>query len=115
MQCDRRSIRLGRGEHMIKLIIFDLDGVLVDSKDMHFECLNAAITEVAPEFVISLADHTSNFDGLPTTVKLTKLAARGLDPSLMALVKARKQNYTTEYVSRRVVVSHELVRLFRFL
>ena len=28
---------------MIKVIIFDLDGVLVDTKQIHFEALNAAL------------------------------------------------------------------------
>ena len=30
---------------MIKLIIFDLDGVLVDAKKIHFESLNKALGE----------------------------------------------------------------------
>ena len=35
---------------MIKAIIFDLDGVLVDTKNIHFEALNLALknTEVCP-------------------------------------------------------------------
>ena len=37
---------------MIKLIIFDLDGVLVDIKKIHFESLNQALREVGEEFVI---------------------------------------------------------------
>ena len=31
---------------MIKLIIFDLDGVLVDAKDLHYESLNLALEKV---------------------------------------------------------------------
>ena len=31
---------------MIKLIIFDLDGVLFDGKKLHFDALNEALEEV---------------------------------------------------------------------
>ena len=42
---------------MTKLVIFDLDGVLIDSKDYHYEALNKAL---GPEYVISREDHVSN-------------------------------------------------------
>ena len=35
---------------MIKLIIFDLDGVLVEAKNIHFEALNKALGE-KPQFI----------------------------------------------------------------
>ena len=42
----------------IKLIIFDLDGVLVDSCDIHYKTLNQAISEISgSERVISREDH----------------------------------------------------------
>ena len=31
---------------MNKLVIFDLDGVLIDSRDMHYEALNRALSNV---------------------------------------------------------------------
>ena len=31
---------------MIKAIIFDLDGVLVDTKQIHFEALNSALKKI---------------------------------------------------------------------
>ena len=42
---------------MIKLIVFDLDGVLVDSRDMHYKALNMALEEVDEKFVISRVEH----------------------------------------------------------
>ena len=36
-------MNLGRNIKLIKLIIFDLDGVLVETKDIHFRALNSAI------------------------------------------------------------------------
>ena len=38
---------------MKKLIIFDLDGVLYDSKQYHFDALNMALSEVDEKFIIS--------------------------------------------------------------
>ena len=36
---------------MIKLIIFDLDGVLYDSKEFHFDSLNKAISKFDNEYL----------------------------------------------------------------
>ena len=38
---------------MIKLVIFDLDGVLVDAKEIHYEALNRALSEVDKDYVIT--------------------------------------------------------------
>ena len=32
---------------MIKLIVFDLDGVLVDARDLHYDAMNLALAEIA--------------------------------------------------------------------
>ena len=53
-----------------KLIIFDLDGVLIDSRQLHFDALNLALKDISDEFVISIEDHNKRFDGLPTNKKL---------------------------------------------
>ena len=52
---------------MIKLVIFDLDGVLIDSKDYHFEALNLALGE---KYAIGREEHLNDYDGLPTIEKL---------------------------------------------
>ena len=44
---------------MANLIIFDLDGVLIDSKDIHFLALNKALEEINPIYVINKEDHLS--------------------------------------------------------
>ena len=56
-----------------KLVIFDLDGVLIDSRDIHYHALNAALMKVGEQFVITYDEHLSSYDGLSTTVKLNKL------------------------------------------
>ena len=58
---------------MIKLAIFDLDGVLYDSKEYHFNALNNALAEVDEKYVISYKDHLAIFDGMPTNKKLEVL------------------------------------------
>ena len=52
---------------MKKLIIFDLDGVLVDACEWHRVALNKALKEVS-NYEISLQDHYSTFNGIPTRV-----------------------------------------------
>ena len=56
---------------MTKLVIFDLDSVLIDSKD-HFDALNTA-AKVGEQYVISRQEHVSIYDGLPTRPKLELL------------------------------------------
>lgn len=53
---------------MIKLIIFDLDGVLVEAKEIHYETLNTAILDVTKQtsMVISWEEHLSIYDGRKT-------------------------------------------------
>ena len=57
---------------MIKLIIFDLDGVLVDTKPLHYYALNKALKKIE-NYEISINDHSNIFDGLPTKEKLNIL------------------------------------------
>ena len=53
----------------IKGLIFDLDGVLVDTKKIHFDALNIALKSIKFE-QISFKDHVNIYDGLPTLEKL---------------------------------------------
>jgi len=63
---------------MIKLIIFDLDGVLVEAKEIHYQTLNEAILEVTnnPLMTISWEEHLSVYDGRKTNEKLAMLTER---------------------------------------
>lgn len=83
---------------MIKLIIFDLDGVLADCKHIHFEALNKAIEEVAGhEYTITESEHLSSYDGLPTFTKLSKLTEKKhLSTEHYAKIQELKQKYTEE-------------------
>ena len=58
---------------MTKLVIFDLDGVLIDSKDYHYEALNRALGK---EYRITREEHITQYDGLPTMEKLKLLSEK---------------------------------------
>ena len=61
---------------MIKLIIFDLDGVLVDARELHYIALNKALESIDKNYVISREEHLSTYDGLSTTKKLNMLSEK---------------------------------------
>ncbi len=54
---------------MIKAILYDLDGVLVDATEWHYESLNEALKETSG-FEISRLEHIQTVNGLPTIKKL---------------------------------------------
>jgi HAD superfamily hydrolase (TIGR01509 family) len=84
---------------MKQLIIFDLDGVLVDAKIMHFNSLNSALASVGQD-IISMQDHLSTYDGLKTREKLQMLTRKKRLPlSSHDLVWERKQENTDKAVS----------------
>lgn len=93
---------------MIKAILFDMDGVLIDAKEWHYEALNKALSLFGME--ISRYDHLVTFDGLPTKKKLEMLTMeRGFPKSLHNLVNDLKQEYTFEiiYSKCRPVFHHQ--------
>ena len=88
---------------MTKLIIFDLDGVLVEAKEIHYKTLNQALWEIAKsnKYVISEAEHLSIYDGLKTNQKLELLTRnKGLQRDTYETVWNRKQDLTIEAISQ---------------
>ena len=84
---------------MNKLIIFDLDGVLIESRELHYEALNTALSRVSPQFVITREEHLSTYDGLNTTKKLEMLSERkGLDRKYFDQVWQDKQTATFKLI-----------------
>jgi HAD superfamily hydrolase (TIGR01509 family) len=81
----------------IKLIVFDLDGVLVDAKDIHFDCLNDSLSEIDPIFKIDYDEHLSIYDGLKTNQKLELLSMKkNLSAEHFDRIWKRKQELTLE-------------------
>ena len=84
---------------MVKLIIFDLDGVLVDARELHYESLNEALAEVDKKYVIGRQEHLSTYDGLSTTKKLKMLTqSKGLSEDLYDFVWKLKQEKTLQII-----------------
>jgi HAD superfamily hydrolase (TIGR01509 family) len=82
---------------MIKTIIFDLDGVLVDAKKIHYDSLNKALSFEGENFVIGWEEHLSIYDGLKTTQKLKLLHTnKGLPTESFDNVWNKKQNFTQQ-------------------
>lgn len=85
---------------MIKAVVFDMDGVLIDAREWHYEALNRALAIVGLE--ISRADHLTTFDGLSTRQKLEILSTtENLPRELHGFMNKLKQSYTMEIVSTR--------------
>lgn len=97
-----------------KLIIFDLDGVLIDSREMHYQTLNDAIKAVAgSQFMITREEQLSSYDGLPTKKKLQMLTEeKGLDTSMYDDIYNKKQYATVEEL-RNLSESYKLIEIFR--
>lgn len=81
----------------IKAIVFDMDGVLIEAKDWHYEALNKSLRLFGYE--ISRYDHLVTYDGLPTSKKLEMLSLeKDLPRGLHQFINDMKQLYTTEMV-----------------
>jgi beta-phosphoglucomutase-like phosphatase (HAD superfamily) len=78
---------------LVTTVIFDMDGVLIDARDWHFRALNKALSYFNAE--ISVEEHLSKFDGLPTKVKLKVLASQGRIPIYLShIIEEIKQERT---------------------
>lgn len=81
----------------IKAVIFDMDGVLIDAKDWHYEALNKALSIFG--IAINRYDHLTSFDGLSTSQKLRILSkTHSLPVALHNFINEMKQQYTMDLI-----------------
>lgn len=100
---------------MIKLVIFDMDGVLVDACEWHRIALNKALKEVC-NYEISLEEHFSIFNGIPTRKKLDILNKRGIIPIEKNLaIENIKQEKTIQIINLDAKQRQEKIELLNFL
>lgn len=99
-----------------KLIIFDLDGVLIDAKDIHYQALNTAIETVASKnFIITLEEHYYKYDGLKTFQKLEMLTRdKQLPAHLHNKIWKTKQAITLEKL-KKAKPNQKLYSIIEFL
>jgi HAD superfamily hydrolase (TIGR01509 family) len=99
----------------IKAILFDLDGVIIDAKKIHFNALNDALRAFDDNCVISYEEHLHRYDGLKTDQKLKILTKnKGLSESLYRDIWNKKQELTIKYLNE-LVPNEELIKTLQML
>ena len=99
---------------MKKLIIFDLDGVLVNTKELHFNALNTALSTIDKKYCITM-QHLTIFDGLKTREKLNMLSSlKGLPYDLHEQIWVNKQK-TTKTLTENISKNYKLIKIFKQL
>ena len=97
---------------IIKGLICDLDGVLVDTKKIHFDALNYALEAVKFE-PISLREHLNTFDGLPTNEKLKILnQTKNLKKNFFDKIKKIKQKKTQQLLNNKIKFNPKIHKIF---
>lgn len=97
---------------MIKLVIFDLDGVLVEAKNIHFEALNEALDD---KYKISWSEHLSIYDGLKTNQKLEMLTEKKKLPTNLYTQVWEKKQYLTLTKLKELKESPSLIDCMKML
>jgi len=98
---------------MIKAVIFDLDGVLVDAREFHYNAMNNALAKF--NYTITRDEHLSTYDGLSTTKKLSLLTQKkGLPKNLYNDIWKAKQEETIR-ILRNLEIDYRIVEILRKL
>lgn len=83
-----------------RAVIFDMDGVLIDAREWHYEALNEALGIIGES--VGRDEHLARFDGLATKTKLALLSAEGRVPAhLHAILGDVKQDRTMRLAAQK--------------
>lgn len=94
---EQTVVRVERSGRPVRHCAFDLDGVLVDTDELHYVALNLALAQFGER--ISREEHLATFKGLPTKVKCHMLTDAGrLDEAAHPWVFDAKQKFTAEAI-----------------
>ena len=84
---------------MIDTVLFDMDGVLIDATEWHYDALNEALGIFG--FVIGREEHIARFNGMTTRNKLEILSLeKGLPRELHEIISEVKQDRTLRIAAR---------------
>lgn len=100
---------------MIKVIIFDLDGVLVNTKKIHFETLNKSLKKNKLNS-ISFEDHLKIYDGLPTKEKLNILSKKyKITKNIRDKIQKDKKTFTNKILKKKILYNKKIEKIFSVL
>ena len=98
---------------MIKHIIFDLDGVLVNTKLIHYKALNLALTNESKKYEINWDEHLKFYDGLSTLKKLEiLLVKKKLPKKKFSKIIEQKNKFTKKLLKKEIKYNQKLFDLF---
>jgi HAD superfamily hydrolase (TIGR01509 family) len=96
-------------------IIFDLDGVLIDSKELHYDALNLALKSINEKYMIARQEQDSIYEGLTTRSKLDILThTKALPRDLHEHIWRLKQQYSSA-MFEDMPLDSELVGIFKYI
>jgi HAD superfamily hydrolase (TIGR01509 family) len=98
---------------IIKAIIFDLDGVLVDTKIIHYVALNKALKRCGIDHQITLEEHINIFDGLPTVEKLKILNKEKIINKKKNIQIIKYKNFYTIKEIYKIPFNKEIFKIFK--
>jgi beta-phosphoglucomutase len=94
----------------LQAVLFDMDGVLIDAREWHYDALNQALELFG--LTISRESHLKRFDGLSTKKKLSMLTMdQGLPVELHDVIEAVKQDRTLRIAAQKCFpnVAHQVL------
>lgn len=101
-------------QHAYRAVLFDLDGVLVNMPDAHYEALNRALNLFGAQ--VQEEEHHTHFNGLPTRKKIEELERQGRLPlGLKEFINTIKQHYTKEVIPRYCVPDYSKIIMLQHL
>jgi beta-phosphoglucomutase len=85
---------------MTKAVLFDMDGVLIDATEWHYEALNEALAIFG--FIIEREEHLARFNGMTTRKKLEILSSeKNLPRGLHGVISDIKQDRTLRLAAKK--------------
>ena len=97
-----------------KFLLFDLDGVLVDTREIHFKAFQRSLLEHGIN--LTKDEHSEKFDGLPTSSKLEILSKNhNLNSNQTKSIDELKQLHTISFLNELLAEDKELICLLEVL